>query len=184
VSLSDAGFTADDINRLLTELAEVLRQQGLEAKLFIVGGAAMALAYNASRSTNDIDGVFEPRERVLDAAREIAERHGLATNWLNDAVRAIYMPPHEDAHPIAQQFGTSLSVEVASADYILAMKAMSTRHSDGDRRDAARLCSILGYTKESDIEATIKRYFGPTSHFGAQELWFERIIETLKLGDY
>ena len=49
MSLSDAGFTADDINRLLTELAEVLRQQGLEAKLFIVGGAAMDLAYNASR---------------------------------------------------------------------------------------------------------------------------------------
>ncbi|WP_248490741.1 hypothetical protein [Tsukamurella sp. PLM1] len=55
---------------------------------------------------------------------------------------------------------------------------MSTRLSEGDLRDAARLCRLLGYTREQQIEAVIRRYFGADAGmFGAQELWFERIID-------
>ncbi|GAA1072596.1 hypothetical protein [Tsukamurella spumae] len=58
------------------------------------------------------------------------------------------------------------------------MKAMSTRLSAGDLEDAARLCRLLGFTREDEIEAVIRRYFGDDpAIFGAQELWFERIID-------
>lgn len=32
--------------------------------MFLVGGAAMALAYNARRATRDVDGVFEPKTAI------------------------------------------------------------------------------------------------------------------------
>lgn len=64
------------IRELLNALDRELQRQGCEAKLFIVGDAAMALAYNASRVIDDIDGIFVPREIVLAAARKVAAERG------------------------------------------------------------------------------------------------------------
>ncbi|GII81281.1 hypothetical protein Sru01_62630 [Sphaerisporangium rufum] len=41
-------------------LGDRLVRRGVVADLYIFGGAAMALAYDARRSTRDIDAVFEP----------------------------------------------------------------------------------------------------------------------------
>jgi len=171
-------FTAAEIEDLLAALEVELQRRGIEGRLFIVGGAAMALAYNAGRSTGDVDGVVRPRDEVLDAARVVAADRGLPDNWLSDGVTQAHMPPLADDHPTTRRIGPALSIEIASAEYVLAMKAMATRYSDGDLQDAAKLCRILGYTQENEIEAVIRRYFGQsTSAFGAQELWFERIID-------
>src|SRR5256714_3821944 len=53
----------------ILSLSEELVRRGTRAEIFIVGGAAMALAYDARRSTRDIDAVFEPHGMVLDEAR-------------------------------------------------------------------------------------------------------------------
>ena len=47
------------------------------ADVFIVGGAAMALAYDATRATRDVDSLFVPHGIVLDEARNVAEELGL-----------------------------------------------------------------------------------------------------------
>jgi hypothetical protein len=60
-------LSRDDILGLLDELANRLESQGLHGDLFLVGGAAMALAYNARRATRDLDGVFEPKQVVYHA---------------------------------------------------------------------------------------------------------------------
>jgi hypothetical protein len=65
-------FDADRIVELLTELGARLHRRGIEARIFIVGGAAMALAYNRTRVTRDIDAVFEPKTVVYDEARAMA----------------------------------------------------------------------------------------------------------------
>lgn len=171
-------LTAAQIEELLGALEAELRRRGIEGRIFLVGGAAMALAYNAGRSTGDLDGVLRPRDEVLDAAHTVATERGLPSNWLSDGVTQAHMPPHPDDHPVTRRIGPALSIEIASPEYILAMKAMSTRLSEGDLRDAARLCRLLGYTREQQIEAVIRRYFGADAGmFGAQELWFERIID-------
>lgn len=171
-------FTADDIRYLLGKLDAELQDRGLGGTIFIVGGAAMVLAYNASRATADIDAILEPRDVLLDAAAEVARRERLGPRWLSDGVIQV-MPPRQDDHPRSWKVGPALSVNIASADYVLAMKAMTSRQSDGDLRDAAQLCRILGITTENGIEDVVKRYFGSNTKVGAQELFFERIIAAL-----
>ncbi|MEU7983344.1 hypothetical protein AB0B56_00580 [Streptosporangium canum] len=60
-------------------LGDRLARRGVIADLYIFGGAAMALAYDARRSTRDIDAVFEPHGIVLDEARAVASERRAAT---------------------------------------------------------------------------------------------------------
>ncbi|MGV1089045.1 MAG: hypothetical protein ACOYBX_13770 [Mycobacterium sp.] len=170
-------FTADDMRELLRDLDAELQRIDSAATIFIVGGAAMALAYNANRASADIDGTFEPRDVVLDAAAIVARRHNLDRNWLSDGVRD-FMPPEPDDHPRGERIGPALVIEIASPDYVLAMKTMTTRKSDGDLADAVHLCRLLGISNEADLEVVVRRYF-PVGQFGSQELFFERIIDSL-----
>ncbi len=58
---------------LLTELGDEMQGRGQRAEMFIVGGAAMALAFDSRRATRDIDAVFVPKAAVYEAARAVAE---------------------------------------------------------------------------------------------------------------
>lgn len=76
----------------LTALDNELQRQGTAATIFIVGGASMALAYNADRATDDVDATFQPRDVVLDAAESVAEEAWswgwscIDKSWLSDGV--------------------------------------------------------------------------------------------------
>ena len=48
-----------EILGLLAELSERLDERGVRGEMFLVGGAAMALAYSTRRSTSDLDAIFE-----------------------------------------------------------------------------------------------------------------------------
>lgn len=74
----------EQILAVLRDLADELDRQGVRAEVFLVGGAAMTLAYDTRRTTRDIDAVFEPKGTVYEAARRVAGRHGLPEDWLND----------------------------------------------------------------------------------------------------
>lgn len=67
--LLDRAAIADAFRRLGDRLA----RRGVVADLYIFGGAAMALAYDARRATRDIDAVFQPHGVVLEEARGVAE---------------------------------------------------------------------------------------------------------------
>ena len=49
-----------DLERIFAALAERLARRGVIADLFVVGGAAMAMAYDANRVTQDVDALFVP----------------------------------------------------------------------------------------------------------------------------
>ena len=57
-------LTRDDIVALLADLGTEMESQGQRAELFVVGGAAIALAFDARRATRDIDAVFVPTPAV------------------------------------------------------------------------------------------------------------------------
>ena len=44
----------------LRALDDELKRANVRAEVFIVGGASMAIAYDARRSTSDVDAVFAP----------------------------------------------------------------------------------------------------------------------------
>lgn len=65
------------LERAFTALGERLVRQGVVADVFVVGGAAMALAYDATRVTRDVDSLFVPHGIVLEEARNVAKDLGM-----------------------------------------------------------------------------------------------------------
>ncbi len=92
-------FTKARILHALQALGEELTREGVQAQIFIVGGAAMALAYSTRRVTKDIDAVFEPKQIVYSAAERVAEELRLPADWLNDAVKGFMPGPDEAPRP-------------------------------------------------------------------------------------
>jgi hypothetical protein len=55
-----------ELERAFTALGERLARRGVIADLFVVGGAAMALAYDATGVTRDVDAIFVPHGVVVE----------------------------------------------------------------------------------------------------------------------
>jgi hypothetical protein len=79
----------DRIRALLIELGHRCAASGLSVDMFLVGGGAIALAYSNDRATRDIDAVFEPKMRVYEVARMMADEFELPQDWLNDGVKGL-----------------------------------------------------------------------------------------------
>ncbi len=123
-------FSKAKILAALQALGDELSRQGIRGQIFIVGGAAMALAFSTRRVTKDIDAVFEPKSAIYAAAQTVAEEHGLPADWLNDAAKSFM--PGTDAHarPLPEVDG--IEVTTASPRYLLAMKLMAMRFGEDD----------------------------------------------------
>ena len=172
-----SGWSADGgtLQALLTELGSRLHERGIVAELYVVGGSAMALAYDGRRVTRDVDALFRPRDEVLAVAAEMAAQEGLPADWLNDAVRTL-MPPQPDDGPADVLEAPGVRVAVASPEYLLAMKCMTTRQSEGDLDDAAFLAVLTDNVDEQELARVVQRYFGP-GRLGATELFLEDVVD-------
>jgi len=142
--------TAEQIMEVLTELGERLDRQGLEAEIYIVGGAAMLLGYDRRVVTRDIDAVLLPASVIDDVASEMAaERGDLPPRWLNDAVVPL-LPRVADSRRWELMSVPGLTVQVASPEHLLAMKARACR-GPRDLEDIAVLCEVLGLTSTGEV---------------------------------
>ncbi len=158
-------LSRDDLRSLLQQLSDRLTAQGIRADLFIVGGAAMALAYNTRRATVDIDAVFEPKTRVYEAAAEVAADNDLPNDWLNDAVKGLLPGADADAVDIMDLPG--LRVQVASPRYLLALKVAAAR-VDRDSDDIQVLAGLCGLTSADEILQVTADVIGSTMHIPAK----------------
>ena len=128
--MSDRQFTRPRIIAALEALGEELRSAGIHGQVFIVGGAAMALAYSTRRVTRDIDAVFEPKTAIYEAAERVARRLELPEDWLNDGVKGFLPGRDRDAVPLPEVAG--IEVTTASPRYLLAMKLLAMRFGEDD----------------------------------------------------
>ena len=136
------------VRSLLAELGERLVGRGIEAEVYVVGGVAMMLAYDRTRVTRDIGAISVPQEEIDAEVAAMAVDHGdLDTDWLNARVLPL-LPRSIDADRIEVLGAPGITVNVASARHLLAMKARSGG-SDRDLDDIWVLFQILGLT---DIE--------------------------------
>jgi hypothetical protein len=130
-----------ELGLAFTALGERLARRGVVADVFIVGGAAMALAYDATRVTRDVDARFVPHGVVLEEARRVADELRLPRWWLNEQA-SVYISGKDD--PVKRRVfdHPGLRVLAASPDHIFAMKALAARTRDID--DLRLLADILG----------------------------------------
>ena len=85
-------FDHSELRRALSALAENLERRRIVGQVHVVGGAAMILAYDQTRTaTRDIDGLFSPDGPMIAAIREVAIEQGWPSTWLNNQA-ASYVP--------------------------------------------------------------------------------------------
>lgn len=166
---------AERIAELLRELGQRLAARGLDARMFLVGGAAMALAFARDRVTRDLDAVFEPKAEVYAVAAEMAREHRLPDGWLNDAVKGLLptlAPPMEGYGTFTSE---GIHVGVAAPEYLFAMKAQAARvETDGE--DLRRLGEILDITSAAQALDLVEQFYGadrlrPVTHLLLEELF-------------
>jgi Nucleotidyltransferase of unknown function (DUF6036) len=161
-----------EIVAALTALGAELDRQGLRGEMYVVGGAAIALAYDARRSTRDIDAVFEPKAAIYEAAAEVSQRLGLPPGWLNDAVKGFLAGDDPRAAPVLEVPG--LRCLAASAPMLLAMKVLAHRVGE-DEADVRLLAGELGLESAPKVLAVAEQVFGdrldPAARFFVEELF-------------
>lgn len=152
-------FTIDRVSGLLQELGERLAGRGIEGEIYVVGGAAMMLAYDRSRITRDIDAIGVPQEEIAAEVRAMAVDHrDLDPDWLNARVLPL-LPRGVDGERLQVLGGPGLTVNVASPRWMLAMKARAAR-DDRDLDDIWVLCQILNLRAVDEIWAISDTVWG------------------------
>jgi Nucleotidyltransferase of unknown function (DUF6036) len=166
-------FSRAEILKALQALGDELSSQGVRGQIFIVGGAAMALAYSTRRVTKDIHAVFEPKSSIYKAAGKVADELGLPEDWLNDAAKGFMPGTDKDARPVPDIQG--IEITTASPQYLLAMKLMAMRfgEDDGDIEVLVRECGL--HSAQEALELLQRMYPAreplPKTRFFLEELF-------------
>ncbi|HET6949138.1 MAG TPA: hypothetical protein VFI47_02120 [Acidimicrobiales bacterium] len=130
---------------LFAELDGELCAAGIHGDVFVVGGAAMAVAYDARPSTRDVDAIWHPSTEVREAAARVAARHDdVDADWLNDGVKG-FLPGDDRGERRVVYDGECLSVSAASPTYLLATKLLASRVGR-DEDDVLLLYDLCGFT--------------------------------------
>jgi hypothetical protein len=151
-------LTRDRILGLFQELDGELAHLGVRGDVFVVGGAAMAVAYDARPATRDVDAIWHPSSEVRTAAERVAaNHHDVEADWLNDGVKAFL--PGDDPGPQRVIYdGDHLTVSVPSPEYLLATKLLASRVSR-DEEDILLLYRICGFTSVDEGMEVVDRYY-------------------------
>jgi len=125
-------LTKEDILTLLNELIEMLKDRGIIGEITVYGGSAIAYYHNERGVTRDVDSIFTPYREIVETVKELASRHkGLNSNWLNAGITTV-MPPKPDEKPELYYRDENISVFFGSEEYLLAMKATTSRRTEQD----------------------------------------------------
>jgi Nucleotidyltransferase of unknown function (DUF6036) len=161
-----------EIIAALTALASELRRRGVSAEMYVVGGAAIALAYDERRATRDIDAVFEPKAAVYEAAVGVGESLGLPPGWLNDAVKGFLQGEDPAASPVLDLPG--LRCLTASPETLLALKVLAHRVGE-DEDDLRLLADQLGLERSEQVLAIAEQTYGdrldPAARFFVEQVF-------------
>ena len=144
------------LEAVLTELANRLAARGIEAKVYVVGGAALALTYyeeGERRLTNDVDASFFPADAVANEADALAAAYGLQPGWLNRKASQFY-PAHGLPEGCAIIERDHVSIVVGPPRLILAMKLRAARLGR-DNDDIAVLIRRCDIRSVAEAEAVL-----------------------------
>lgn len=162
----------EEIRGALTALAAELERRGVSAEMYVVGGAAIALAFDERRATRDIDAVFEPKNAVYEAAAVVGEELGLPAGWLNDAVKGFLASHDPAAAPVLDLPG--LRCLTASPEKLLALKVLAHRVGE-DEDDLRLLAGELGLERADQVLEVAERTYGdrldPAARFFVEQVF-------------
>ena len=134
----------------LGDLAKRLSESEQAARIRLVGGAALSIAYYDRRSTRDVDALISPAVPVLEVAQQIARERGWQDDWPNDAA-TMFLPLGGERRwdPVVRE--GAVIVEVASAEMLLVMKLNAGR----GRRDSDDIEYLLDHCEVTTVEEAV-----------------------------
>ena len=154
-------FTKVDLERLVRLFAEQLNDVGVSGTVSILGGAAIALLYHTERTaTADIDALFPADDRIAEIICTIGKEEGLPNNWINNQV-ALTLPFQGNSELSFWReylIVGSIVVQIASAEYLLALKLNADR-GRRDRPDIEALIPICKLSTIEEIDVLFESYF-------------------------
>lgn len=154
-------LSREEIVELLDELAARLGAADVAARIYVVGGAAIALDWDTRRSTRDIDAVLRPALTVRDVAAQMGKERHLPADWLSDAV-AHWVPAESRTAPARVHLRRgAVEIVTAPATHLLAMKMAAFRATD--MSDLRLLVEHLGMTQAREIAVVCQEVYGPDS---------------------
>jgi hypothetical protein len=172
----DRPLTADELLGALRRLGSLLHMRGITADIYVFGGAAMVMAYQARPATRDIDAVFVPDTEVLDAAREVARERGWPRSWLNDQASAyLSRLPDRARRVVLDEPG--IRVMAASPEHLLAMKVLAARRAQ-DAGDIRFLLNRLGLDSVEAVQRLVAEVYPDESIPERARLLVEDVLAT------
>lgn len=151
------------VEKALRRLGELAAADEIQLEIALYGGTAMMLAYDRRVITRDVDAVVIPSNVAERYIRQVAQELSLHEKWLNDDVR-VYLGARGQTRPL-EKFSDSpgLRINVATAGYLLAMKALACRDAlpgyEGDLADLEWLIRKMKIRSVEEIQEYIDRYY-------------------------
>lgn len=159
----------EEVDDVLSETAP----SGVMYVLYVIGGVAMGALFDG-RMTQDVDvATAEIPPQVVHAASEVARRHNIAANWINNQAAEFVeadLPPSA-FDPLYE--GRCLLVRGASPEVLLALKLMS-----GRGRDIADIVDLAEATGSRGSNALMKlcdEVFADTESYQFERNWIESV---------
>lgn len=165
----------------LEELGKLALAEGIDLDVCIYGGSAMLLAYESRNATKDVDAILNPGELGRKLVVQVAKNLSLHDDWLNSDV-AQFLGPNPKAGRRKLELSISgLNVHVATANYMLAMKALSCRDPlpgyRGDHEDLVFLIRKIGIQTVEEIQGRIDAFFPDEVIPEVKRVTLEHLIE-------
>ena len=146
----------DDILRFLKEINSRLMDMCKTGEIFIVGGAAISLAFGGRDATEDIDAIYKPRSEIRKIIQIMADEHGLRSDWLNND--AEHFVTESMTFTLLFEY-SNLKVSHIDAECLLAMKLASARpDTSPDMDDCLLLMEKLGIHEEKELLRLVELY--------------------------
>jgi hypothetical protein len=155
--VTDPLLSRRQLGEALRALSDQLRTRNTTGEIYVFGGGALVLGFDARESTRDLDGrIDEHHGAVQDSAHEVAGELGLPRHWLNEG-GTVYLPRGPDAGASVVYQDEWLTVRAASAHVLLAMKAGARRAQD--IVDTVFLAELLGLVSADEIAAAHDHHY-------------------------
>lgn len=172
--MSDELLDREALLELLGALADRLRARGVRASVYVIGGAAISLVFDARRATRDIDSVvLEGHGPLMEEVQRLGRERGLPGSWLNEQA-AMYVSRCRDDNKAVVFDHPNLVVAAASPEHLLAMKLQAARATDA--ADISLLLGVLGISSVGGASDVLEVVFPGTTMSDRARLLVEDIL--------
>jgi hypothetical protein len=183
-------ISKETLETYLRELGKRFRKlngKKMPAEIILIGGASVLINYGFRDVTHDADAIIIASSVMREAINYIRDEFGLPHEWLNEGFKntGSYSDKLVEVSVYYRSFSNILAIRTVTAEYLVAMKAMSGRQYKFDLSDIVGILwehekSGNPITREAIDNAIVKLY----GNKPVPEISLQLLDDVFKHGDY